>query len=164
LFDYFVGKLIEALIIFLVMLPGFYAFNVPYAIGLCALFALFNVVPYIGAIVAMIPITLFAIFFNDVSTALWLLLYINVMLVLVGNFISPIIFGKKLKVSSLLVICAFLIGGGLFGILGMLFAPPVAAIIWVFVNEMLINKEKSKILEAEKLKLKRAKIEADKKE
>lgn len=145
LFDYFIGKLIEALVIFLVMLPGFYAFKIPYPIGLASTLAILNIIPYVGSIVAMIPITLFAIFFRDVSTALWLLLYLNVMLILVGNFISPVIFGKKLKVSSLLMICSFLIGGGLFGILGMLFAPPVAAIIWVFVNEMLIAKEQSKL-------------------
>ena len=150
LYDYFVGKFIEALIIFAVMLPGFYAFNIPYTIGLCVLLAVLNAIPYVGALIALIPIMLFSIFFTNVSTALWLLLYINIMLILVGNLISPALFGKKLKVSSLLIVVAFVFGGGLFGIWGMFFAPPVAAILWVFFNEMLEAKEQQNLVQIKK--------------
>lgn len=154
LYDYLSSKAIEACCIFLLMIPGFLLLGVPYAIAMAVVLALFNVIPYVGCIIAMIPITILTIIFVDVSTAIWVLVYLNVILALFGNFVTPFIFGKKLKVSPLVLIIALLIFGGLFGLWGMLIGPPLVAILWVFLLDY-INKKENENLELAKHNLTR---------
>lgn len=142
LYDYFAGKILEALVVFSLMLPGFLLLKVPYAVEMSILIALLNFIPYLGSIVAMIIIALVTFIKANVADALWSFIYINVILIIIGNFISPFIFGKKLKISALEVLVGVLIGGGLFGFWGMLFGPPAVAIISLVYNEWLNTREK----------------------
>lgn len=146
LYAYFIGKVIEATIILVLVGIGFYFLNIPYALILATVVAVLNFIPYVGAIIALIPVAFLTIIFGTVNAALWAIIYSGVVLIVVTSTISPVIFGKQLKISALIIILSILIGGGMFGILGMLFAPPVVAIIAVLVTENIKEKEEMKAL------------------
>lgn len=144
LYDYVWCKIIEAACVFALMLPGFFIFGVPYAIPLTFLLAILNFIPYIGLLLAQIPIVLITILFVNVSSAIWLVVYINVMSGIIAYFISPFIYGSKLNVSALTLIVSMFVFGGVFGIWGMLFGPPIVAICWSFIEEFIKSKEQEK--------------------
>ena len=146
LYSYFLGKLIEATIIFVLVGIGFYIIGVPYAFVLSSIIALLNFIPYVGAIIGIFPIAILTIIFASVNTAVIAILYALIVIILITSFVSPVIFGKQLNVSALLIILSIIIGGGMFGIIGMLFAPPVVAIISVLINESIKEKETMKLI------------------
>jgi predicted PurR-regulated permease PerM len=59
--------------------------------------------------------------------------------VLDDSFIQPIVVSKSVHLHPVTVLLAVLIGGKLFGILGMLLSVPVTAFIKVVVHESIIN-------------------------
>lgn len=144
LYQYIASKCIEAGIVFLIMLPGFYIFKVPYPIVMAVLIALLNIIPYVGGIIASVAIFAFTIAYSTVSNAIWTMVYIFVIINLYGNFVGPFIYGKKLKVSALLMIISLLVFGGIFGFWGMIIGPPLMAVLSILVNEFIKNKEKEK--------------------
>lgn len=144
LYNYVISKILESLVYVAFNFPGFYLLKVPYPLGMAILFSLFLFIPYFGAYIAMVPITLFTAVFVDLATGLWALVYINVVMTIMGYTISPLIYGKKLRINALLVTTSIIIGGGMFGLWGMLFAPPCVAIASVFINEFISRKEEEK--------------------
>lgn len=145
-YAYFIGKCLEALIIFTLVSIGFYIIGLPDALLLSFILALFNFIPYVGAIIGIIPTLILTIIFASVNTALWGSFYALLVIIFITSFISPVIFGKKLNVSALLIILSILIGGGMFGVWGMLTAPPVAAILAVIIEENIKEKEELKLI------------------
>ena len=146
LYSYFIGKLIEAAIIFTLVGLGFYIIGVPYGFSLAAIIAILNFIPYVGAIIGIFPSLVLTIIFASVNTAIIAVIYSLVVIILITSFVSPVIFGRQMKVSALLVILSIIIGGGMFGIAGLLFAPPVVAILSVIIWESIKQKEERKLI------------------
>jgi putative permease len=92
-----------------------------------------NIIPYFGAIIALVPVLIFTIITDSVNP--FLILGINVILqFLEGNIFQPIIMGRQLEMHPLLIIGSILFFGSLFGALGVIFAAPIAATIRVLIN------------------------------
>lgn len=145
LYDYISGKLLEACIIFAILIPGFILFKVPSAVLLAIVFAVLNMIPYVGSVIGGLIVAFVCIATINVSTALWVLVYIIVLTTLYGNLVAPFLFGKKLKVSALLIIISLIIFGSLFGLVGMFFGPPIMAVIWKLLNQFIAEKENEKL-------------------
>lgn len=93
-----------------------------------------NIIPYFGAILAMIPVVAFAIITKD-GPNFMLVALVNVVLQFVeGNIFQPLIMGKALKIHPMLIIVSILFFGSLFGTLGVIFASPIAATIRVLIQ------------------------------
>jgi len=89
-----------------------------------------NVIPYFGAVIALVPVLVYAIITKEVSP--FAILAINVGLqMLEGNVFQPLIMGKQLEIHPLIIIGSILFFGSLFGTLGVVFAAPLAAAIRV---------------------------------
>lgn len=145
LYDYVGAKFIEALIVFVIMLPGLYIFKVPYPIVMALVMAILNIIPYVGSVIASIIIAIFTIATSGVTMALWITIYSIIVLNCYGNFVSPFLFGKRMNVSSLLIIISMLIFGSLFGFWGLILGAPIMAVIWVLLNDFIADKENEKI-------------------
>jgi putative permease len=92
-----------------------------------------NIIPYFGAIIAMIPVLVYAIVTKQVNP--FLILAINVILQFIeGNIFQPLIMGRQLEMHPLVIIGSILFFGSLFGTLGVVFASPLAATIRVLFN------------------------------
>lgn len=91
-----------------------------------------NIIPYFGAIIAMIPVVIYAIITNDTGPGPFLVVLVNVGLQMIeGNIFQPIIMGRQLEMHAIVIIISILFFGSLFGTFGVIFAAPIAATIRV---------------------------------
>ena len=91
-----------------------------------------NIIPYFGAIIAMIPVGIYAVITNDTGPGLIMVIAVNVGLQFIeGNIFQPIIMGRQLEMHAIVIIMSILFFGTLFGTLGVVFAAPIAATIRV---------------------------------
>lgn len=133
LFNYVICKLIEFIVIFVSLGIAFMCLGMEFTWELSLIMGLFNFIPYFGLYIGAVPVILITLIFNSINTALYALIAIVVITTIEFNTLIPFITGKRLKVSALVVVSSIIIGGAMFGIIGMLFAPPIAALISVVV-------------------------------
>lgn len=141
LFDYVICKLIEFSILFVSLGITYTIMDLKFTWENALIIGIFNFIPYFGIYIGTVPAVLLTIIFNSVDAALYMTLATIIITTLEFNILIPIITGNKLKVSSLVVASSIIIGGGMFGIWGMLFAPPIVAIISVIVTGNIELKE-----------------------
>ena len=115
--------------------------GVKYAVVLGIMIGLFNMIPYFGAIIAVIVATIITIITGGLTQAIWMIVIVTILQQIDANIINPKIVGESLKISPLLVIFAVTLGGAYFGILGMFLAVPIAAIIKVLIEDYIEMKE-----------------------
>jgi predicted PurR-regulated permease PerM len=106
--------------------------KIKYATLLGLMIGLFNIIPYFGAIAAIIISAIITIFTGGVGTALWMTLVVVIIQQIDANIINPRILGNSLNVSPILVIFATTLGGAYFGVPGMFLGVPCAALIKIF--------------------------------
>ena len=107
--------------------------GVKYAVVLGIMIGVFNMIPYFGAIIAIIIATVITFITGGLSQAVWMVIITTILQQIDANIINPKIVGESLKISPLLVIFAVTVGGAYFGILGMFLAVPVVAVVKVIV-------------------------------
>lgn len=110
---------------------GLFVFGVPYAIVLGAWVSLTAIIPYLGAFLGAIPGVIIAFSFGSTTTGVLVaLLYLGIQQ-LEGNVLTPRIQGQALRVHPIIVLLAIVIGGELGGLVGIIVAVPVLAILRV---------------------------------
>ena len=87
--------------------------------------------PFIGAIPSLLLVVI-----QSPLHALYLLIFIIVLQQVDGNIIGPKILGNSTGLSAFWVMFSILIGGGLFGFLGMLLGVPVFAMIYYIIRRL----------------------------
>ena len=130
---YMVSKIIEASLTGVVFGVICAIFGVPFSVLLGILMGLFFTVPYVGGYFALIPAFMFGITVSPIVGLIIVLIGV-VLINVVGTFISPMLFKNNLKISPLTTLVSTIIGGGVFGIWGFLLAPPIIAIVKVYIS------------------------------
>lgn len=118
--------------------------GIKYALIFGTLIGVCNLIPYFGAIVSNVVTVIFTFFSSGPIKAIWTLVGLLVLGQADGNIIGPKIMGNKLEVRPLLIIFAVTLGGGLFGIVGMLLSVPVMTAIKMIVSEAVYSLEEKK--------------------
>jgi AI-2 transport protein TqsA len=96
---------------------------------------LFNFIPTIGSAIALIlPLLMVVIQFGSIGYALLIGLIIIGVQTLIFNFLEPAIIGRSLNLNPLLILLAVLVWGYIWGIIGMLLAVPLTAIIKIIIS------------------------------
>lgn len=115
---------------------GYSLIGLDYAIVFGVIVGLTNIIPYIGATIAAIIPVAYALLANDAGApSWWLVLALNLSFQFIeGNILQPVIMSKQLNMHPLLIIAAILFFGSTLGIIGVIFATPIAGIIKVFIN------------------------------
>jgi predicted PurR-regulated permease PerM len=113
--------------------------GVPYAVALGLLVALLDLVPLAGATVAGIIVVGVA-FLHSVPAGIVLLIFVIVYQQLENHFLQPVIYGRTVQLSPLVVLVSVLVGAELAGVLGALAAIPVAGSIQVLVRDLLAQR------------------------
>ena len=91
---------------------------------------LFNYIPYVGSLVATLLPALFVIFQKgSFLSFLWVLVAVECVQILVGNYIEPKVMGKTLNLSPLIVILALSFWGAIWGIVGMILSVPIISVL-----------------------------------
>jgi predicted PurR-regulated permease PerM len=95
------------------------------------------IVPYLGTIFGIITASIMALLkFHDFWHVLGVWVVFLVVQLFETYFLTPRIVGDRVGLNPVLVILALLIGGGLFGFLGILLAVPVAAVLKIFASDL----------------------------
>lgn len=105
----------------------------PLVLGFWAILA--ETVPVVGSLMGAVP-AIFIAYGQSPAAALHVAIFYAVYYQLDANYILPKIMGQKIDLHPVLVIASLLIGAKLFGILGMVFAVPVAAVYRVLYKEL----------------------------
>ncbi|MGF7059975.1 AI-2E family transporter [Brassicibacter mesophilus] len=122
------GQLIVAAFVGVATTIGLLIIGVDFAIIIGMVAGIADIIPYFGPIIGILPALLFALLESPIK-AVWVIIVFVVIQQLEGNIVAPKIVGESVGLHPVIVMLALLIGGSYFGILGMLLAVPLAAII-----------------------------------
>ncbi|CAN5273737.1 N/A [soil metagenome] len=109
---------------------GLFLLGVPYALVLGAFVSVTAVIPYLGAWLSAIPAVIVALTISPTTALLTAILFLGIQQ-LEGNFLTPKIQGDALHVHPVLVFLAVIAGGGLAGLVGVIVAVPLLAVLRV---------------------------------
>ena len=134
------GQTIEAVIIGVLCFIGMLILKMPYAGVVSVIVGATALVPVFGAWLGG-GFGAFLILLTEPIKALWFIVFIVVLQQLEGNLIYPKVVGKSVGLPGILVLMAVTIGGGAFGVLGMLLCVPVCAVLYSLYCEFLHKKQ-----------------------
>jgi predicted PurR-regulated permease PerM len=127
---YLRGQLVMAVTIGAIAGIGCWLLGLPYAVVLGVMAGLFELVPMFGPILSAVPAIIVAVFL-PFPTVLWVLLFFFAVQQVESNILGPRITGHAVGLHPLGAMFALLAGFQLAGVLGGLFAVPVAGVLWV---------------------------------
>jgi putative permease len=100
------------------------------------------IIPYVGAVAVTVPIAIIGFFqWGFVPKLGYMLLAYQVIQVLDGNVLVPLLFSEVVNLHPLAIITAGLFFGGLFGLWGVFFAIPLATLVQAVLNAWPIARE-----------------------
>ena len=123
------GKILDSAIIGLLCYLGCAIFKFPNALLVSAIVGITNVIPFFGPFIGGIPATLLIMIEAPIK-GLWFGLFVLALQQLDGNVIGPKILGDRTGLSSLWVLFAIILCGGLWGLVGMVICVPMFAVIY----------------------------------
>ena len=151
-YQFISGQIIDAFVIGVITSVAMTIMDVKYSVLLGFFIGLFNVIPYFGAIVAVIVSSIITIFTGGIQKALWMAIVIVVLQQVDANVINPRILGNSLKISPILVIFAVTFFGAYFGVLGMFLGVPIIALFKVIILDYIEERSaEKKVLKEEKV-------------
>lgn len=140
--SFILGQLTEAIILGVLCFTGMTILGLEYALLISTIISVTALVPVLGAWVGTLPSLVILLVIEPIQ-ALWFLLYILLLQQLENNFIYPRVVGNAIGLPGMFVLASILIGGGLFGLWGMLLGTPTAAVCYQLIREWLHKREKS---------------------
>lgn len=141
-FTFISSQLLDAVIVGILTTIAMLIIKVKYAPLIGFTIGLFNMIPYIGAIVAVGIGILITFITGGLGKAIAMAIVVIILQQIDANIINPKIIGVSLEVSPLLVIFAVTVGGAYFGIMGMFLGVPIAVVIKTVLNDWIDNKNK----------------------
>lgn len=127
------GKLLDSFIIGVLCFIGISVLKIPYTMLVAVVIGVTNIIPVFGPYLGAIPCAAL-ILLTDPIKGLYFIIFIILLQALDGNFIGPKILGNSTGLSAFWVVFAIVLGGGLFGVLGMLIGVPLFAVIYYLVT------------------------------
>jgi len=142
--SYVRGMFKLSLLVGVCITAGVYLLGIDYPLILGFLALIAEFVPVVGPIVVAVPATFLAYADSPVS-ALKIAIFYFAFYQIDAHYLMPKIMGKSIQLHPVLLILSLLIGAKLFGILGLLFAVPVAAVCKVLYKHLWHNSENKKV-------------------
>lgn len=142
---FIIGKIIDSAIIGVLCFIGLSILNMPYTLLVSVIVGVTNVIPFFGPYIGAVPSALL-ILLTDPKMGIYFILFILALQQFDGNVLGPKILGNSTGLSAFWVVFSILVGGGLFGVPGMILGVPTFAVIYYIVNMFINNKlEKRKL-------------------
>ncbi len=134
-----VGRVIDMLFVGVLSGVGLWLLGVPLALTIGILAALLNFIPYIGPLIAAVPAILLALTDGGTIQALYVTIFYTVVQTIETYVVTPMVQQKMIALPPVLVLFAQLAGGVMLGILGILLATPITAVVMVLVKMIYIE-------------------------
>lgn len=137
--NFITGQLLDSLILGILCYIGmnllniFSFINFEYEFLISVLISVSSLMPIVGAFVGAVP-SAFLLLMIEPIQAVWFVIFIIVLQQIEGNFIYPRVVGGKIGLPAMWVLIAIIVGGGLYGVLGMLLGVPTMSVIYDYVK------------------------------
>ncbi len=126
------GKIIDSAIIGVICFIFMSIFGWPYSALISIIIGVTNIIPFFGPFIGAIPSALLLLM-EDPKICLYFVIFILILQQVDGNIIGPKILGDSTGLPSFWVLFAILVGGGLFGFVGMVVGIPIFAVIYAYI-------------------------------
>lgn len=136
---FLMSQIVEACIIGALVFLSYWISGIPYASMAGILAGVLSFIPYIGPFSACLISALFVAVQNPLL-GLWSIVLFQLIQLIEGNVIYPRVVGQSVGLPPLFTLAAALIGGNLFGLVGMIFFTPIFAVVYRLVREWVHNR------------------------
>jgi predicted PurR-regulated permease PerM len=133
--QYIAGQMIECLFVGVFTSIGYIFIGQQYALLLGCFAGICNIIPYVGPYIGIMP-SIFVALSDSVGKLLWVIIVVIIVQQLDGNLVYPNVIGKTLNIHPLTIIIILLAAGNIAGLMGMILAIPLYAVIKVVVQYM----------------------------
>ncbi|MBQ9802435.1 MAG: AI-2E family transporter, partial [Clostridia bacterium] len=133
---FIVGKMVDSIMVGVTCAIFFTIFNIPYPILIAVIIGITDFIPFFGPFLGAIPSGVI-IFITDPSKFILFVVLILVVQQIDGNLLAPLILGDHTGLSSLGVLVAITVMGGLLGFVGMLIGVPVFALLMTILDDVI---------------------------
>lgn len=137
-------QLLDACIVFILCLIALTIMRNEYAAVIALMVGSFNLIPYFGAFIAVLISALITLVTNGFMSAVILVVVLIVLQQLDANIIQPRLVASQLSIKPLWVIFGVILGGGLFGVIGMFIGVPVVALLKNIISDIIEHKNMNK--------------------
>ena len=134
-YGFIIGKIIDSIIIGIICYIGMIIMGMPYKVLTSVIIGVTNIIPVFGPYIGAIP-TVIIIFLTDPKMGIYFLIFVLILQQFDGNLIGPKILGDSTGISTFWVVVSIVVGGGLFGFMGMLLGVPTMAVIYYIVGKV----------------------------
>ncbi|WP_138268865.1 AI-2E family transporter [Anaerofustis stercorihominis] len=141
--DFIGGQIIDAIIIGVLCSIGLAILNIPYALLIGTIVGFTNIIPYFGPWIGSIP-SVFILFMVKPMYAIIFIIFVVILQQVDANIIYPNVVGSSVGLGALFVTFSIIVGGGLFGLVGMILGVPTFAVIYTLVKEKAYKNLKKK--------------------
>ena len=145
---FIIGKIIDSALIGVICFFGLSILDMPYTMLVSVIVGVTNIIPFFGPYIGAIPSAIL-IMLTDPKMGVYFIIFIIILQQLDGNVIGPKILGDYTGLSVFWVVFAIILGGGLFGFLGMILGVPAFAVFYYIVNMLIDNRLQKKNLPQE---------------
>lgn len=130
---YIYGTLIGCIIVFAATFIFMILMKMPYAILISSLVCVTNFIPFFGPFIGAVPSILILLLHNPVM-AFTFTIFTLALQQIEGHFLTPLIISDTTGVSPFWVTVALLVGGGLFGVFGLILSVPIFSVIYYIIK------------------------------
>ena len=118
--------------------------RVDFAIVIGMITCIADIIPYIGPFLGFVPAVLFA-FMDAPLKALWVSILFIIIQWAENNILAPKLIGDSTGLNPLAVLISIIIGGGIFGIWGMVVSVPLVSIILILLDFFKLKYNENKV-------------------
>ncbi|WP_295148037.1 AI-2E family transporter [uncultured Peptoniphilus sp.] len=127
------GRMLMAIFVGLITMAYLLVLRVDFAIIIGLITCVADIIPYIGPFLGCAPAVLFA-FMDSPMKALWVLILFVIVQWVENNILAPKLIGDSTGLNPLVILISIIIGGGIFGVWGMVISVPLTSIIFILVD------------------------------
>lgn len=140
--QYVVSTLIVCFTVFAIAFIGYAIMRVPYSFVMALILGVLSIIPYIGGFIAAVPLLMVTLLEGgDLNLFFMAFLFSIAEWAIVTTFLPAIVMSKRMNTRTLIILLALIIGGAMFGVLGMVLSAPIASVLSIVMNEKLQARE-----------------------
>lgn len=148
---FILGQSIDGLILGTVFFIVFSLLNIPFAMLISIMIPILNFIPIFGTYVG-IAISAFIILMAKPTSVLLFLVLVFTIQQLDGKFVYPVVVGNSLGLSPLWILLAIIVGGNLFGVVGMILGMPLTSVFYELLSRVINKRIDQKNITFKKIK------------
>ncbi len=140
------GRLVMAVFVGFLTMILLLIMRIEFAVVIGFITMIADIIPYIGPFLGFLPAFILALF-QSKTKAIWVGLFFVAIQWAENNILGPKILGSRTGLHPMIVLISIIIGGGMFGVVGMIVSVPIVSILFVLKDFALLKWEQSREIE-----------------